>query len=131
MKKIILFPVLMFFVSSCQDNEMLSKLIGETQKLSIYVYKNEGNKRTKNFILETDKKEEIEKLAGYISDENSPDYKCGYDGIIELKTTKGDVNMEFNLHNECKHIVFTFENKRYTKKLTQDGWEFLRDLYNK
>lgn len=131
MKRILFFPLIFSFVFSCRDDVILSKITGETQKLTIYIDKDVGNKRTRTFKLETDKKVEIEKLAGYISDENSPDYKCGYDGIIELKTTKGDIIMEFNLRDECKHIVFTYENKRYSRKLTQDGWEFLKDLYNK
>ena len=128
-KLLLLLPL--FIVYSCQENETLLKLLDSAQQLTIYIDKDVGNKRTRTFAMETKSKEEILKLADYISDENSPDYKCSYDGVIQLKTTKGDVEMKFNLRSDCKHIVYTVDGKRYTKKLTQDGWEFLKSLYNK
>jgi hypothetical protein len=131
MKKIFILPLLMLVVLSCQDNGVLIKILSETQNLSVFIYKDEGNKRTKTLVYETGKRDEIEKFAAYISDESSPDYKCGYDGVIEMKTAKDMVEMSFNLQNECKHIVYIAEGKRYTKKLTEAGWKFLKSFYDK
>jgi hypothetical protein len=131
MKSFTLLLISLILISACNEDKLITKIFSETQKVSIYTYEDVGNKRTKSFVFGSDLKGEISKLAEYISSESSPDYKCGYDGIIELQTNRGNIDMEYNLMNDCRHIVFIYEEKRYTRKLTDAGWEYLKSLRKK
>ena len=93
--------------SSCGDDAVLKKIADQTTKLTISGYYTVGNKRTKEVVFETVNKDEIKKILGYITDEDTPENKCGYNGIIELKLKDGFMNMEFNTDDSCSRIVYT------------------------
>ena len=75
--------------------------------------------------------DEIVKILGYITDEDSPQNTCGYNGIIELKLKEGFMNMEFNTGENCNRIVYTYQDLLFSKKISPDGISYLNKLIKK
>ena len=123
--------ICIIFISSCGDDAVLKKIADQTTKLTISGYYNVGNKRTKEIVFETDKKDEIQKILGYVTDDDSPENKCGYNGIIELKIKDGFMNMEFNTDNNCNSIVYTYKDLLFSKKISSEGITYLNRLIKK
>ena len=129
-KSILLILICLIFIS-CGDNAVLKKIADQSSRLVISGYYTSGDKRTKNVVFETDKKDEIVKILGYITDEDSPQNTCGYNGIIELKLKDGFMNMEFNTDENCNRIVYTYQDLLFSKKISQDGISYLNKLIKK
>jgi hypothetical protein len=131
MKKLSILFFTLLLISSCGDDAILQKIAGETSKLVISGYYSVGEKRMKTVVYETDKKDEIKKILGYITDEDSLRNDCGYNGIIELKLTKGFMNMEFNTDDNCNRIVYTYQDLLFSKKISPEGLTYLNGLIKK
>ena len=130
-KNILILFISLIFISSCGDNAVLKKIADQSTKLTISGYYTIGEKRTKNIVYETDKKDEIMKILGFITDEDSQQNTCGYNGIIELKLKEGFMNMEFNTDENCNRIVYTYQDLLFSKKISQDGISYLNKLIKK
>lgn len=126
----ILFTCLLFF-SSCGDDAVLKKIADQTTKLTISGYYTVGNKRTKEVVFETVNKDYIKKILGYVTDEDIPENKCGYNGILELKVKDGFMNMEFNTDDSCNRIVYTYQDLLFSKKISSEGITYLNKLIKK
>ncbi len=131
MKKLLPLFLIAFFFCSCGDDVIIQKIADESSRLVISGYYTVGDKRTKELVYQTEKKDDIKKVLGYISSEDSPQNTCGYNGIIELKSTKGFMNMEFNTEPGCIKIVYTYDDILYSKKITPDGISFINSLIKK
>ncbi|MCP4138264.1 MAG: hypothetical protein GY754_45300 [bacterium] len=84
------------------------------------------------FTVTFDSKEKIGEVAGFISDEESALFKCGYQGAITfLKDGKNVLSdtMEFNIHPGCRHIEFLFKGKACSRSLTEEGYNYLVEKY--
>lgn len=127
---LILFTCLLFF-SSCGDDAVLKKIADQTTKLTISGYYTVGNKRTKEVVFETVNKDYIKKILGYVTDEDIPENKCGYNGILELKVKDGFMNMEFNTDDSCNRIVYTYQDLLFSKKISSEGITYLNKLIKK
>lgn len=78
--------------------------------------------------LDIDSKKQIRKFDDYISQETTPVYYCNYDGYILFFTENGTVRMDFNIQEDCQHIVYTYGGITETKKLTPEGLSYLRSV---
>lgn len=138
-KKIIMKLLLCLFIltlvfTSCNEsqNNVFKKILNETNSVKIYFYTDQGNKRIKTLAYSTEDSVSISKLNKYISHEETPFYKCGYDGCIELQSYDGKmIEMEFNLLKECMHIVFEYGHKLFSRKISEEGYDFLTSLRKK
>jgi hypothetical protein len=120
---------LLFF--SCSDDVIIKKIADESSKISISGYYTVGDMRTKQLVYETEKKDDIKKILGFISSEDAQQNNCGYNGIIELKLSKGGfMNMEFNT-SDCNKIVYTYEDIIYSRRITPEGIAFINGYLKK
>jgi hypothetical protein len=79
---------------------------------------------------------EITMIAGYITRDDAPLYKCGYTGsILFLKNGSRSSNVlfdaEFNLAYGCRHIIFFQKGELISKRLSDEGIKYLGELYRK
>jgi hypothetical protein len=129
--------VLVFFTVMfirCEKVTEISELVKNTKKIQVVFY---NDTLPDTFVDVTDKKE-IKQFANYISNEDSPLYKCGYDGQIVFfmddesgATPKNSVAMEFNLQDDCAHITYQYAAALQSKKITGDGMKYLKSLQSK
>lgn len=80
-----------------------------------------------NYTDVNDKKE-IRRIANFITDEETPFYKCGYDGYMIFFTDHGSVRMDFNLQDDCAHVVYDYAMTIKTFKISEEGITYLRQL---
>ena len=66
MKNTIILFICLIFISSCGDESVLKKVAAQSTKLVISGYYAVGEKRNKDVVFETDKKDEINKILAYI-----------------------------------------------------------------
>lgn len=115
---------------SCANTEVeiFQKEVKDTDKIKIYFYDSiTGKIENPNRIITIEDTKEIEKYMNIFTNEDTPQLKCGYTGLIEFfqkgKTIK---SMEFNLIPECRHIVFTLRGRAFTKKISDSGLNVLK-----
>jgi|GEM_PF-1323793 len=126
---ILLFFTVMFL--RCEKVTEISELIKSTKKIQVVFY---NDSLPDTFVDITDKKD-IKKFTSYITDEDIPLLKCGYDGQIiyfmddEVGAgPKNSVAMEFNLSDDCAHVAYQYAASMQTKKLSDDGLSYLRGI---
>lgn len=135
--KLLVGIVLVFFIvmfMRCEKVTEISELIKNTQKIQVVFY---NDTLPDTFVDITDKKD-IKKFNNYITNNDTPVYKCGYDGQLvffiddeEGAQPKNSVAMEFNLNPDCIHIAYQYAGALQTKQLSDDGIQFLISLQNK
>lgn len=129
-KAALLFFVLIF--CSCEDSikASLDKQISGTDMIKIYFNDKMGKPIGKDNIVTIQDKEIIAKMMQAITDETSPEYKCGYTGTIEyFKENKSILVGEFNSMPECSHIIFRLKKDMYSKKLSPESLVILNKYY--
>lgn len=133
MKKFLFLIILIAFVG-CGDSikSSLDKQLMGVDKVKIY-FTNTMSKDTateQRAIITITNQDTVNMLAQSITDETSEFYKCGYTGTIEFfKDNISISNMQFNLMNECNHIVFRVKDNIYSKKISPQGIELLNNYY--
>ncbi|MBC8173769.1 MAG: hypothetical protein H7X71_07680 [Chitinophagales bacterium] len=128
MKIRFIFLFLIFFgLLSCNNKSSteIYELVKQTEKIQIVF-----NTRLDKYTDITERRD-IRKFDDYISEEDTPIYNCGYDGYIIFFGEQGSVRMDFNLSDDCQHVLYIFGDVLQTKKLTPDGLEYLRSLQPK
>lgn len=131
---IILGATLVFFavmLLRCEKVTEITELAKNTDKIQIVFY----NDTVPNTIIEVTDKSEIKKFGSYISDKDTPLYKCEYDGqlifLLNNDVSSGDKNtitMEFNLQPDCTHVAYMYAEGLRTKELSEEGVEYLRKV---
>jgi hypothetical protein len=128
---VLLFLVVLF--CSCDESSIkasLDKQLSGTDMVKIYFFDKTGNLSAKSSIITIQDKEIIAKLLLAITDETSPEYKCGYTGSIEyFKENKSVLVGEFNSMPECSHIVFRLKKNMHTKKLSPESLIIINKYY--
>lgn len=126
---IIVFFTVMFM--RCEKVTEVSELVKNTVKVQIVFY----NDADPDTFVDIDNPKEIKKFNDYITSEDTPLLKCGYDGKIIFfmdndltDGPKNSVAMEFNLDDACRHVAYTYGGSLNTKRLTQDGVAYLSGL---
>lgn len=114
--------ILSLFSACSSESTEIHELVKATEKVQI-VFGNEFNQYT-----ELTKKKDIRDFEDYISLEETPIYKCGYDGFIVFFTEHGSVRMDFNLSDDCTHVAYTYAGIFETRKLTPEGIEYLKSI---
>ena len=71
---------------------------------------------------------EIKRIASFITDEETPFYKCGYDGYMIFFTEHGSVRMDFNIQDDCAHVVYDYAMSIKTYRISEEGITYLKQL---
>ena len=134
--KIVLKVCLVFIVvlfCSCEDDSIkasLDKQLSGTDMIKLYFYDKTGKLTNKNSIVTVQDKEIISKLKQAITDETSPDYKCGFMGTLEyFEDNKSILVVEFNALPECAHVIFRLKDNMFSKKLSPESIIILNKYY--
>ena len=132
--KIILGAYLVFMVvlfMRCEKVTEVTELVKNTEKIQIVMY----HDSTSDTYFDITEKKEISEFSDFISDENTPVYKCSYDGRIVFfmndaiaTGNKNSVAMDFSLQDGCTHIAYEYAGGLQTKELTEDGISYLKKL---
>lgn len=122
-KVIIFFLFQIFFVLSC-GGDFKNFLKSKAKSVQIKCSAN-------NFQTEIAEPNDIKNIINFISDENSPFYKCGYTGTIDFMKNNASIldgTISFNLHQGCMHIVYIYNEKIFAKKITPEGIHYLNSI---
>ena len=131
---IVLGSALVFFIVMflrCEKVTEITELTKNTESLQIVFY----NDSIPNKIVEVTDKSEIKKIGKFISDKDTPLYKCSYDGQIIFVLNndvaigkKNTITMEFNLQPDCTHVAYMYAEGLRTKELSEEGVEYLKKV---
>jgi hypothetical protein len=124
--------ILSFILFSC-DNSVEDKLEDITEnsdKVEIFFYNGmESNIDDKSKIVVISDKNEIERIMKFVSSEDTPEYKCGYNGSISFfKENVLLLEMEFNIEVQCNHFSFILNSAIFYKEMTGEGRSYLENL---
>ena len=113
----------------CNDVPEISELVKHTTKIQITYYNGED---ADTYYEITDGKD-IKKFTDYISSEDLPILNCSTEGRIiffmDEEVSAGEKNsvaMEFSLSPDCRQVGYTYQEVWQTKRLTDEGYEYLR-----
>ncbi len=106
----------------CSQVSEVDELAKQTDRIQIVF-----NGEQVNYTDITEKRE-IRKIANFITDEETPFYKCGYDGHMIFFTSVGSVRMNFNLQDDCNHVVYDYAGAIKTFKISDEGIAYLKQL---
>ncbi|HAE12794.1 MAG: hypothetical protein H6548_11845 [Chitinophagales bacterium] len=104
----------------CGEVTEIDELVKQTERVQIVYNTNLGA-----YQDITDKKE-IRAFSDYILDEPTPLYKCGYDGYMIFFTEHGSVRMDFNLQDDCIHVLYPYGETLQTRLISKEGVAYLR-----
>jgi len=126
--------VLVFFTVmfiQCEKVTEVSELVKNTVKIQVVFY----NDADPDTFIDIEDAKQIKKFSDYITNEDIPLLKCGYDGQIIFfmdndltDGPKNSVAMEFNLDDSCKHVAYSYGGSLHTKRLTKSGADYLSEL---
>ena len=151
MKNLILlsFTLLAFASCSTKQKKVTVEKKSETKTLNltgtkqvvISFYDHDGNEYV---VFNSSSPNEIKPFLSLLSQEKTPQYKCGYTGSItyykneisdELFQTNSDelenlikdaISIDFNLSEDCNHAVYLDKNEKLQSfKLTKEARELL------
>ena len=137
-KKYVLFIILiLILLFSCSNNlgKYFYSNLNKADSVKIIFYKDNKslfNDTIIKYDFKNFKFKSQEKIfKKFISNENRPFFKCGYTGkIIYYRNNSILLEAEFNIFDECSHIVFEYKNKIYSKKISNNSLQFLKNLRN-
>lgn len=125
----ITFMVIMFL--RIGDKTDFTEVVQHTEKIQVIFYLPDG---TETFVDITDRSE-IKEFDSFVSDENTPLYKCGYTGKMVFflypdmaPPGKNTISVEFNLDESCRHVAYYFDEGLQTKAITDKGFDYLNSL---
>jgi len=125
--------MIIMFLRVGETNKEIHEMVQHTEKIQVVFY----HKDAPDTYVEITDRDEIKDFAGYISNEDTPVMKCGYDGRIvfflypdALQGNNNSVLVEFNLQEGCLHAAYTFSGALHTKSLSKKGIQYLQSLQN-
>lgn len=81
-------------------------------------------------FLITDKAE-IDKISNFVSFRPAPWYKGGYHGEVLFYNSNQEIcSFEFNIYESDRHCIFQKGNKFKSRYLTNEGYKYLKALYD-
>jgi len=126
----LLFGIIAFFACTKeQQNSQFEEFMAKAQKAEVYFYGK--GKQAPKLAFTTKKQDEIKAFATYISNEETPAYKCGFDGKVVITAENKDYIFEFNLTEKCRHFSFALNKTIFSKMISPAGYEFLSKLHEK
>lgn len=105
-----------------------TSLLDEVSQVTIVVY-TKGGKKVE--VLATKEKRVVNQLTTFITSKKAPLYKCGYSGEITFYTAKGIIAGEYNHSTDCGHIVFLINGELVSRRLSEEGLNYLKKLADK
>ena len=121
--------LILILIAGCSsETDLMKKKLAKSDKVKIYFYDEvTGSPYAVNTI---ENKDTVQMILSGVSDEDTPDLKCGYTGAIEFfSENQSLMNLEFNVNKDCEHIVFMVNNNSYSKKLMTPAIEVLRNYF--
>lgn len=125
----LVFMTVMFM--RCEKPTELTEVVNNTEKIQIAFY----NGDAPDTYVEITERGDIKKFDNFVGSEDTPVYKCGYDGQIVFflypdvaAGTKNTITMEFNLQPDCTHMAYVFAGALQTKTITSEGIDYLQSL---
>jgi hypothetical protein len=112
--------------SSCNKYKEILPDIAKI-KIIIYVYEDNHIDR-ENYFIEIADINEIKNVLKYITNIPSPMYKCGYNGKMEFICKKNNILLETEFNIDCNTIVFVYNDKLYTRRISNMGIEHIRNI---
>ncbi|MBC8046010.1 MAG: hypothetical protein H7Y00_04395 [Fimbriimonadaceae bacterium] len=123
MKNYVLPVIIIYLFTTCNTTSTeISELIKQTDKIQIVL-----NEKPDKYLDITERKD-IRKFNDYITEDDTPYFKCAYDGHLTFFTKDGSVIMDFNVSDDCAHIIYTYAGELRSKKLTPKGLEYLKSV---
>ena len=116
----LLFMVIMLM--RCGPVSEIDELVKQTDKVQVVFYER------LDAYTDVTARRDIKRFSDYILEEPSPLYRCGYDGYLVFFTGTGSVRMEFNLRDDCLHVVYPYADGVQSRILSQEGQDYLRSL---
>ena len=124
------FILIVSVIIGCNSSDVnsLKKKLAKADKVKIYFF---DEMTGTPFALETiDNIDTVRMILTGVSEENTPDLKCGYTGALEFfEGNQSLMNMEFNVQAGCEHIVYMLKDNSYSKKLISPTLEILSQYY--
>lgn len=121
--KIIFLPFLALF-SSCQEPSFYQILVG-ADSMTIYFYPNEKQQDTITVKLTQlpPMKEFMQTVSDKKQDENCQ--KVGKVIFHKVRAKEDIMSAEFSLNENCREIIYSYNNQKYSRELSKYNYEFL------
>jgi len=117
-----------FIGCNSSDVNSLKKKLAKADKVKIYLF--DEMTGTPYALITIDNRDTVQMILTGVSEENTPDLKCGYTGALEFfEGNQSLMNMEFNVQAGCEHIVYMLKDNSYSKKLISPALEILLQIY--
>lgn len=124
---------------SCGDaaKNHLDDIAGKTEKIELYITnKNVLNEMLRQGLVDgkplvtfVNKDDIAGNIFKYVSEEATPEYKCGSDGVFKfLAEGKVIFELEFNLNKDCRHFSFVSDSVPQFRKITPEGIKYFSKI---
>lgn len=135
----IIFTLLAILLVACGDpsKSQLDEIASSTEKIELYISNTalldemlrQGLVEGKPLVTFTNKDNIAGNLLKYISDEATPEYKCGSDGMFKfIAAGKVIFELEFKLNKDCRHFAFAADGKAQFRKITPEGLQYFSKM---
>lgn len=117
-----------FIGCNSSDVNSLKKKLAKADKVKIYLF--DEMTGTPYALTTIDNRDTVQMILTGVSEENTPDLKCGYTGALEFfEGNQSLMNLEFNVQAGCEHIVYMLRDNSYSKKLISPALEILLQIH--
>lgn len=126
---LLLLPVLF----SCTKPTGIKEVIAGADSVAINYFRGDGTADSVTYMVMLRDKDQISKLADYVEDDKSENYKCGYVGSIHIfirDAVTQDINFSSN-NVQCMHFSFLLSDKIFSTKLSAEALQFLKSINKK
>jgi len=106
----------------CEKVSEIDELVKQTDRIQVVFNSNLGA------YTDITERKEIRKFDEFITDEETPIYKCGYDGYMTFFTEHGSIRMDFNLQDDCVHVLYPYAQGLETRLISPSGVEYLLSI---
>lgn len=117
------------FLNSCADvRQKTLENMAKQADFSIINFYSPGGDSENPISFQVGDPAEIDKLVTFATAQNTEEFKCGYTGSIELMRNEILIfEMEFNLDENCRHIVYTTVDQTYFSAISLEGISYLQE----
>lgn len=122
-----LFILILITGASCKNSDIKKSFLG-ADSLIIHFKDTQAGTITKS-VEATDPKA-IKRIAGFIDNQVSEEYKCGYDGKMFF-FSKGQQQQEVDFvinDKTCRHFSFLLNGNLVNTKMSNEAADFLKSL---
>src|SRR4026209_1793904 len=123
--QLLFFVFIALFIYSCK-NSAISKELSTADSLVVnfYAIKNDSVIKTVN----TTEDFAVKKVAGFINNKKTEEFKCGYDGNLIFFSKGGLILPVVFKYKEagCRHFLYEMDGKTISTKMNNEAADFLQ-----